>query len=103
MLKPLFFDQIEIDSIESFLDMSEIRFLIVANEDKQELKMNGVGQSLPTKTSSAQGSVSWRETSTRQYLKGPSLLVSVNHNSLERLQGFRGKANRNPHEALPCA
>jgi len=42
MLKPLFYDQIEIDSIDSFLEMSEIRFLIVANEDKQELKMNGV-------------------------------------------------------------
>ena len=42
MLKPLFFDQIEVDSISSFLEMSEMRFLLVANEDKQELKMDGV-------------------------------------------------------------
>lgn len=42
MLKPLFFDQIEVDSISTFLEMSEIRFLLVANEDKQELKMDGV-------------------------------------------------------------
>ncbi len=42
MLKPLFFDQIEIDSVESFLEENELRVLLVANEDQQELKMDGI-------------------------------------------------------------
>lgn len=43
MIKPLFFDQIEVDSIATFLELNEMRVLIIANEDQQELKFEGVG------------------------------------------------------------
>jgi ATP-dependent RNA helicase RhlE len=42
MLKPLFYDQIEVDSIPTFLEIPEMRALLVANEDNQELKFEGV-------------------------------------------------------------
>ena len=43
MIKPLFFDPIEFDSIDTFLDENELRVLLVANEDNLELNLSGVG------------------------------------------------------------